>query len=81
MENNSRWDPQQSGGKWGKLCQGAPMLVAYIMVKLLIQMERGKDMSDPHPSWGDPLTSPEQPTPAWLWLGILEPYAGLYVEN
>lgn len=81
VESSSRWDPQQAGGKRAKLCQGAPMSVVYITIKLLIRMGRGKDVLDPHPSRGDPLTSPGQPTPAWLWLGILEPYAGLFVEN
>lgn len=57
-----------------------PMLVAYIMIELHVQMGHGKEVSDPNPI-GDPLTSPVQPTPEWLWLGIQEPYAGLYVED
>lgn len=57
------------------------MLGAYIMITLLVQMGRGKEVSDPNPKQGDPLTSPVQQTPDWLWLGIREPYAGLYVED
>lgn len=63
--------------KWGKMCQGVPMLVAYVMIKLLVQTVHGKQVSHPSPNQGDPLTSPVRPTPEWLWLEILKPYAGL----
>lgn len=65
--------------KWGKMHQDVSTLTAYILITLLIQWS--VEVSDPHPEQGDPLTSPVQQTPEWLWLGILELYAGLHVED
>ena len=56
-------------------------LGAYIMIKLLIQIKCGKEVSDPNLEQSDRLTSPVRQTPEWLWLGILELYAGLHVEH
>ena len=67
--------------KWGKMHRDVSTLLAYRMIKLLIQMECGKEVSDPNPEQGDLLTSPVRQTPEWPWLGILELYAGLHIED